>query len=112
VEVYFDDHGLERTWESDKELRKEHGINRAKKIKTRRSQLRAAVTLADLRYAPGRWHELTANKDGLISADLDGPYRLLMRPRERQTCLKDDRSLDWGRVTAVVVEGIDDTHTR
>jgi plasmid maintenance system killer protein len=110
VEVYFEDQRLKRMWESEKELRRKFGQERAKKIMQRGAQLRAADTVADLRDMPGRWHELAQDKAGLLSADLDGPYRLLIEPAERDASLTPDGSLDWGKVTAVVIVGIEDTH--
>jgi plasmid maintenance system killer protein len=110
LEVYFQDQRLKRVWESDRDLRRKFGQERAKKIMTRTAQLRAADTLADLRGMPGRWHELTQDKGGIISADLDGPYRLLVEPTEWHDSLTPEGSLDWGKVTAVIIVGIEDTH--
>lgn len=82
---------------------------RARRIQQRINDLRAAETLADMRYLPGRCHELTADRKGLLSLDLDHPYRLLFRPAE-QAGPGPGGGLDWTQVTAVVVESVDDTH--
>jgi plasmid maintenance system killer protein len=82
LEVSFDDPRLRRLCESEKELRKQCGIVRAKKIQVRLATLRAAETLADMRQLPGRCHELVGDRAGQLSLDLDHPYRLLFHPAE------------------------------
>ena len=109
MEVFFEDSRLGQAFESDRELRKKFGVERAKKLQTRRSALRAAETLEDLRHAPGRCHELVGNYAGQLSLDLDGPYRLYFRPAE-ETDPKPDGGLDWTKVTAVVVTDVVDPH--
>jgi signal transduction histidine kinase len=68
-----------------------------------------AETLADLRNVPGRWHELTEDRKGQISVDLDGPYRLILVPVGDEIC-KPDGGLDWNLIQAVCVQGVEDTH--
>jgi plasmid maintenance system killer protein len=109
VEVTFDDPHFKKMCESEKELRKQCGVERAKKIQTRIKNLQAAETLADMRMLPGRCHELTGDRAGQLSLDLDGPYRLLLRPA-RATDPRPGGGLDWAKVTAVVLLGIADTH--
>jgi plasmid maintenance system killer protein len=109
LEVFFEDSRLGQTLESDRDLQRRYGTERAKKLRTRLSALRAAGPLADLRHAPGRCHELTGNYAGLLSLDLDGPYRLYFRPHE-ETDPKPGGGLDWTKVTAVVVTDVVDPH--
>jgi plasmid maintenance system killer protein len=101
--------GRSRATESDRELQRRLGAERARKLRTRRSALRAAETLDDLRHAPGRCHELTGNYAGLLSLDLDGPYRLIFRPGE-EVDPKPGGGLDWTKVTTVVVIDVVDPH--
>jgi proteic killer suppression protein len=109
LEVFFEDSRLGQTFEIDRDLQRRYGTERAKKLRTRLSGLRAAETLEDLRHAPGRCHELTGNYAGLLSLDLDGPYRLYFRPHE-ETDPKPGGGLDWTKVTAVVVTDVVDPH--
>jgi plasmid maintenance system killer protein len=109
LEVNFDDPRLEKTCRSDKELRREHGPVRARRIQQRLNDLRAAETLDDMRMLPGRCHELSANRAGQLSLDLDHPYRLLFRPTE-DTEPGPGGGLDWTNVTAVTVISVEDTH--
>jgi proteic killer suppression protein len=109
LEVNFDDSRLERVFASDKELQKKHGADRAKKIQRRLKELGSAETLDDMRTLPGRCHELTGDRAGQLSLDLDGPYRLLFRPTA-ETEPGAGGGLDWSKVTAVTVISVVDTH--
>jgi plasmid maintenance system killer protein len=109
VEVFFEDSRLGKKFESDPDLRRAYGTERTEKLRRRRAQLLTAETLEDLRRGPGRCHELTGNYAGLLSLDLDGPYRLIFRPTE-ETDPKPDGGLDWTKVTSVVVTGVIDPH--
>jgi toxin HigB-1 len=109
LEVFFSDHRFGQVFESDKELRKKYGPERAKKLRIRINALRAADTLEDLRHAPGRCHELTGNLAGLITLDLDGPYRLGFRPAE-ESDPRPGGGLDWTKVTSVIVTDVFDPH--
>jgi plasmid maintenance system killer protein len=55
-------------------------LERAMRLDRRLQQLRAAESLDDLRHAPGRCHELIADRVGSLSLDLDHPYRVIFRP--------------------------------
>ena len=96
-----------------KKLKKVHGSRRAKMISIRLAELRAAVSLYDLGPpydGPGRCHELTGNRKGQLSIDLDHPYRLIFLPNHKPIPLKSDGGLDWKKVTAIIITGIEDTH--
>lgn len=106
----FDDADFAEMCRSDRELRKRCGVVRARKIQQRLKDLQAAETLADMRFLPGRCHELHGNLAGHLSLDLDHPYRLLFRPA---VDLDPDPGggLDWSAVSAVVVVAVVDTHS-
>lgn len=91
---------MERTW----------GSARATKIRLQLDALAAAETLEDLRYAPGRLHELTGDRKGQLAFDLDGPYRLIFEPAEEPVPRKDDGGLDWSCIEAVTVLDVEDYH--
>jgi proteic killer suppression protein len=109
LEVTFDDRSLGEMCESDRELRKMYGLVRAKKIQMRITALRAAETLEDMRFLPGHCHELKGDLAGQLALDLDQPYRLLFRPKERPDP-GHGGGLDWRLVIAVVVTTIVDYH--
>ena len=109
MEVSFEDADPAETCRNDRELRKRHGMVRAKKIQQRLKALRAAETLADMRAMPGRCHELHGDRAGQLSLDVDHPYRLLFRPTV-DPALGPGGGLDWSAVGAVTITGIVDTH--
>lgn len=91
-------------------LRKTHGETRAKRIRLRLDALHAASVLEDLRHMPGRLHELSGNRAGQLSLDLDGPYRLIFAPDHNPVPRRTDGGMDWNQITAVLVLEIEDTH--
>ena len=109
MEISFADADLAEIFRNPRELRRKHGAVRAKKIEQRLRALRDAVSLADMRYLPGRCHELHGDLAGHLTLDLDHPYRLLIRP-DAVPGTAGARSLDWTAVTGVVVLGVIDTH--
>lgn len=69
------------------------------------------TVLSDIRNLPGpRCHELTGDREGQLSVDLDHPYRLLFEPADDPIPIKPDMGLDWTRVTAVRILEVTDTH--
>lgn len=87
---------------------------RAKRIQQRFERLSAAETLADIsRHRPERCHALTQGKRGKmhqLSVDLDHPYRLIFVPNHHPIPLLKSGGLDWSRVTAIKILGVDDPH--
>jgi proteic killer suppression protein len=63
-----------------------------------------------MRHVPGRCHEVVGNRAGQLSLDLDHPYRLIFEPANDPIPRKDDGGLDWTKVTAVIIIGVEDTH--
>lgn len=95
---------------NQKLLVKHHGTLRAKRIKQRLDDLRAATILEEMRQLPGRCHELRGDRSGQLSLDLDHPYRLVFEPANHPIPRKPDGGLDWTRITAIVIIGVEDTH--
>lgn len=89
---------------------KTFGQKQAEKLGRRLDDLRAAKTLDDLRNAPGRCHELTSDRAGQLSIELEQPYRLIFEPSNEPVPKKDDGGLDWSRITAVRILEIVDYH--
>jgi plasmid maintenance system killer protein len=113
LDIYFKSTKLEKEFNEGKRIEKAHGSLRAKKIRLRLNELRATSSLYDLgppKSGPGRCHELTGERKGQLSVDLDHPYRLIFVPYHNPVPLKKDGGLDWKQVTAIMVVGIEDTH--
>jgi plasmid maintenance system killer protein len=109
VELSFDGSG-ERIFNDFKRLVRLHNVQRAKLIRRRLDDLRAAPSLEVMRNLPGRCHELKAEREGQLSIDLDGPYRLVFRPAQDPLPKKSDGGLDWTKVTAVSIMEVTNTH--
>ncbi len=110
MDVFFESKQLAEICSSRKGLVRAFGTERARKIERRLQQLLAASALDELRHAPGRCHELTADRSGHLSLDLDHPHRLLFRPTKQPPPSRVDGGLDWAMVDSVTIVGIADTH--
>ena len=74
-------------------------------------ELKAATSLDDIsRLPPARCHELTGNRKGQLSVDLEHPYRLLFIPANNPLPETINGGLDWPRVTEIEITEIIDTH--
>jgi plasmid maintenance system killer protein len=110
VDIQFGSAKLAKEWNSTKLLVKTQGEARAKLIRRRLDAMRAAVVLDELRNTPGRLHELKGDRKGQLSLDLDGPYRLLFVANHNPVPARPEGGIDWTRITAVTILGVEDTH--
>ena len=112
--ITFRNKRIEKTFNEGAQLVKTHGLIRAKKIRIRMQELRAAACLKDFwppKSPPGRCHELTeGRRSGQLSVDLDHPYRLVFIPDHDPVPRLQDGGLDWSKVTAIKILGVEDTH--
>ena len=110
MHIKFDSNKFAKEVNDTRQLTRNQGERRAKLIRRRLDELRAAETLEVMRFLPAaRCHELRGDRKGQLSVDLDHPYRLLFTPVP-PIPTKADGGLDWIKVTAIVVLGIEDTH--
>lgn len=110
MEIQFQSRRFEKECNEQKRLIRKHGPIRAKRIRQRLDDLHAADVLEDMTNAPGNCHELTGDRSGQISLDLDHPYRLIFEPANNPVPRKEDGGLDRARITAVIIIGVEDTH--
>ncbi len=109
--VTFRTKKLAKACNSEAEMLRHFGQQRATKLGNRLLELKAATNLNDIsRLPPARCHELTGSRKGQLSLDLGHPYRLIIIPANEPVPRKADGGLDWGRVTQVEVIEIADTH--
>lgn len=109
MEISFKKAKLKKQCNDDREAKKQFGTVMAKKLKRRMDDLKAAPTLEEMRNLPGRCHELKGDRDGQLSLDLEGQWRLIFEPAEPYSS-KDDGGLDWKTVLNIKVLGVEDTH--
>ena len=110
MDIVFKEHKFEKECNNQRLLEKNQGKDRAKRIRRRLDDLRAAAVLEDMRNIPGRCHELSQNRSGQLSLDLDHPYRLIFEPADEPIPRKEDGGIDWKKITAVRILGVEDTH--
>jgi proteic killer suppression protein len=114
LDITFKNKRLEKTFNEDAQLIKKHGSKRAKKIRIRMAELRAAQSLMDFwppKSGPSRCHELKGHRNPRkLTVDLDHPYRLVFTPDHDPVPIYDDGGLDWAQVTAIMILGVEDTH--
>lgn len=108
MEVFYADRKLAAVCASMAKMTRTFGTVRARRVAMRLQQLRVAETLAELRLATGRCHELTKERKNCLALDLDGPYRLVFEPVEWAADIRGN--LDWSAVRAVVVLEVVDYH--
>ena len=73
---------LERICTDARRMQRVLGAERAKKLRLRLNDLRAAERMSDLLLMTGKWEELRADRAGQWSARLTGNWRLIVRPEE------------------------------
>ena len=113
MEILFASKKLQKQFNQHKEMQKAFGTQRVKRIAVVMAALRAAPalgTFAPPYSPPHRCHELTGNKKGKLSLDLDGPYRLIITPEHDPLPQRPEGGLDWHQVTAIKILGVEDTH--
>jgi plasmid maintenance system killer protein len=109
--IMFKSKKLEKESNNFDFLQRRYGLERARLIRRRLDELQAAEILEDLRSLPqARCHELTGKQAEQLSVDLVYPYRLVFQPAHNPLPRKPDGGLDWARVTAVKILGVEDTH--
>lgn len=110
MDITFSDKKLEKLANDDRKMLKELGKIRAEKFRLRLYQLRNSKTLEDVRYLPGRYHELTSDRKGQWACDLDQPYRLIFEPHEKPIPTDADERYIWFEIKGVEVIEIDNYH--
>ncbi len=113
MDVRFADRKLAKECNDERLLQRKHGAHRAGLLKKRLAMLASSTCLADLGppyRGPMRCHELRADRAGQFSIDLDHPYRLVFAPDHEPVPVREEGGTDWGRITAITILGIVDTH--
>lgn len=113
MEVGFRTKRLRKQLSGARQLQKAHGERRARLLQRRLRVLQAARSLADFQppfSGPERCHELTGNRRGQLSMDLDHPWRLIFCPDHDPLPRRQEGGLDWSGVTAIRILAVEDTH--
>jgi plasmid maintenance system killer protein len=111
VDILFHDRTLKKIYNDQSQLTRVYGAKRAKLLRRRLDDLRAADNLDVIRCFPqARCHELKGDRKGTLAVDLDHLYRLIFEPANSPVPIKPDGGLDWIRVTAISVLAVEDYH--
>jgi proteic killer suppression protein len=111
LKVDFRNSKLAKDCSDDRSRKRAFGAACAKKLRDRLSVLLAAGNLHELRHAPGRFHELLADRKGQFAADLEQPHRLIFEPVIPPNELHHHKNAyDWTRITHVRILEIVDYH--
>lgn len=113
MDIRFADRKFEKECNDERLLQRRQGERGARLLKTRLAVLAVATNLAEIGppyRGPMRCHELTGNRGGELSIDLDHPRRLLFKPDHDPEPARAEGGLDWAQVTKIVILGIVDTH--
>jgi proteic killer suppression protein len=110
VVITFNDKKLEKLANNDRAAKADLGKIRANKLKQRLTDLLDATTLEDVRYLPGNFHELKADRKGIWACDLDQPYRLIFRPHENPIPIDNTGRYIWSGITGVEIIEIVNYH--
>ena len=111
MRIFFKTKKLQKICSESAEARKQLGAKGGRKLQQRMMELKAADNLADIsRLPPARCHELTGNRAGQLSVDLEHPYRLLFVVGNNPLPERKSGGLDWEGVTEIQIIGIEDTH--
>ncbi len=109
--IYFKTKRLQKICSNKNESIKKLGSKMARKLQQRLMELKAASCLADIsKVPPPRCHQLSSDRSGQLSVDLEHPYRLLFIPANDPIPIKKDGGLDWAKVTEIEIVEIVDTH--
>lgn len=110
MKIKFKDKKLAKLVNDDRKMDKVLGSKRAKLLRLRLTHLQAAITLEEVRYLPGNYHELTNKRKGQWACNLDQPYRLVFTPQERPIPLNNNGQYIWIEITAIEIIEIIDYH--
>lgn len=111
MDIIFQDHKLAKACNDESLLKRKYGPMRAKFLRRRLDEFRAAENLDVLRLLPQvKCHELKGDRKGTLAVNLDHPYRLIFEPANDPIPRKPDGGLDWTNVTAIRVLSVEDYH--
>ncbi len=111
MKIYFNNRKLEKICSDQKQGIRELGDQCAKKLRQRLIELGAADNLSDIsRFPPARCHELTGDRKGSFSVDLQHPYRLIFKPLGDPVPELTTGGLDLKEICEVLIIEIADTH--
>lgn len=108
MDIEFSSPDLQALCEQQRIMTKQLGDICSRKLRTRLSDLRAVVSVAELNT--GRPHPLKGDRTGQFALDLHGGKRLVFEPANIPVPMFEDGSIAWVLVTKVRIVFIGDYH--
>jgi len=110
MDLSFGDKKLKKYANNESIAIKKLGRRRAELYKRRLDDLLDIENLEDARYLPGNFHELTGNRKGQWSCNLDHPYRLIFEPHENPIPTNESGQYIWIEIKGLEIIEIVDYH--
>jgi proteic killer suppression protein len=111
MDITFRNEKLAEMFNSEKNLVREYGYEKAKKIKQRMAVLMAAACLEEVpSHPPERKHELSGNRENQFAVDLKHPKRLIFEPNHNPLPRRPDGGLDLKKINAITIIEVEDYH--
>lgn len=111
MDIAFRRRKLEKTFNTEKALKKEFGDRMARTIAMRMAVLKNARNLSLVPTTrPERRHQLKGDRDQVYAVDLVHPFRLIFEPNQVPVPRKEDGGVDTDRVTAIKIVEVIDYH--
>ncbi|MBQ9642051.1 MAG: type II toxin-antitoxin system RelE/ParE family toxin [Bacteroidaceae bacterium] len=110
MEIRFRDSKLEKLSKDERKCLRTLGAMRGRLFLSRLLDLSDADSLEDVRYMPGHYHELTADRKGQWACNLDQPYRLIFEPHLKPIPTSPDGKFIWIEIKAVEIVEISNYH--
>lgn len=84
MNIGFKNNKIKKLCTKPTSVKKEYSIELSKKLYMRLDSLRAALTLSDIPpISPDRCHDLKGDLKGFFAVDLEGRYRLIIKPVDK-----------------------------
>lgn len=110
MEIDFVSNKLRRQMESAAEMQKVFG-QLSRPLQMRLGVLKNSTSLADVpRTPPERCHLLSGRLAGHFAVVLKDNWRLIFRPNHDPVPIKADDGIDLEKVTAIIIDRVEDYH--
>lgn len=110
MELSFSDKSLRDLCYSDFLAQDTYGPEVAQKLKNRVADFAAAQTVSDLFLLPGRPQELMGDRQGQMSLELAGGFRLFFRSGHLDERTDQSGKIDWTRVRRIKLIGLEQSY--
>ena len=110
MEISYKSEKLKKTLTDNREIVKSFG-ERARKIRLRLMQSKAAKTLAEIKTLPAvHCHALKGNRTGQVAINISENWRLIFEPDHSSLRTLEDGNSDWTKITKITILEISDYH--